>query len=347
LKENMPMLTERQEKILALIVHEYIETAKPVSSKRLVSKYNLGISSATVRNEMATLADTNLIRQPHTSAGRVPSEEGYRYFVRKLLGDTGLSSHEKRTISHQFHQARSDVDEWVRLGASVLAQHSRAASVVTTPHPERAIFKHLELINTSGRQVLLVLVLQGGDVRQQMLTLSEVIDQEQLSRIANQITTNCNGMYAEAIAKQSASYSDLGQDVLKLIVEVLARTDAVSAGEIHRDGLSNVLNQPEFADSDSARQALLFLESRGFFEEVLAKALSPHVGGVQVVIGGEGAWEELKDCSMILARYGAQGYATGALGVLGPIRMSYGRTISAVRYVAGLMSDLVIESFAG
>ena len=146
----MQLLTERQETILALVVHEYIESAIPVSSKQLVSKYNLGVSSATVRNEMVALAEANVIRQPHTSAGRVPTEEGYRYFVRTLLGDSDLSSHEKRTISHQFHQARADVDEWVRLGASVLAQHSHVASVVTAPHPERAIFKHLELINTSG-----------------------------------------------------------------------------------------------------------------------------------------------------------------------------------------------------
>lgn len=343
----MQSLTERQETILALIVHEYIETAKPVSSKVLVSKYNLRISSATVRNEMVSLSEANVIRQPHTSAGRVPTEEGYRYFVRRLLGDTGLSPHEKRKISHQFHQARSDVDEWVRLAASVLAQQSRVASLVTAPHPERAIFKHLELISTSGQQVLLVLVLQGGDVRQQMLTLSEVTDQEHLSRIANKITADFRGKVVAIIAEQIASFSDLAQDVGKLVVDIMTRTDAVSAGEIHRDGLSNVLNQPEFADSDSARQALRFLEGRGFLEEVLAKALSPQVGGVQVVIGGEGAWEELKDCSMILARYGAQGYATGALGVLGPIRMTYGHTISTVRYVAGLMSDLVIETFAG
>jgi heat-inducible transcriptional repressor len=343
----MQSLTERQETILALIVHEYIETAKPVSSKILVSKYNLGISSATVRNEMVALAESNLIRQPHTSAGRVPTEEGYRYFVRRLLGDTGLSQHEKRTISHQFHQARADVDEWVRLAASILAQQSRVASLVTSPHPERAIFKHLELINTSGKQVLLVLVLQGGDVRQQMLTLSEIIDQEHLSRVANQITTNCAGKFVDVITMQIPTYTDLARDVAKLVVDIMARTDAISAGEIHRDGLSNVLNQPEFADSESARQALRFLEGHGFLDEVLAKALSPQVGGVQVVIGGEGAWEELKDYSMVLARYGAKGYATGALGVLGPIRMAYGRTISTVRYVAGLMSDLVIETFAG
>jgi heat-inducible transcriptional repressor len=341
----MQPLTERQETILALIVHEYIESAQPVGSKKLVKRYHLGVSSATVRNEMGVLSEAGVLRQPHTSAGRVPTEEGYRYFVRKLLGETELSSNEKRMISHQFHQAPADVDEWVRLSASILAQLSRVASVVTTPHPERAIFKHLELINTSGRQVLLVLVLQGGDVRQQMLTLRETIDQTQLTGMADRVTKTCYGMYAEAVANQALNFTDMENDVLRLIAEIMARTDAISAGDIHRDGLTNVLNQPEFATSDSARSALRLLEERGFLEEVLAKALSPRVGGIQVVIGGEGAWEELKDCSMVLARYGAQGYATGAMGVLGPIRMSYGRTISAVRYVAGLMSDLVVETF--
>jgi heat-inducible transcriptional repressor len=343
----MKSLTERQETILALIVHEYVDGAKPVGSKYLVKHYNLGISSATVRNEMVALTEAGLLRQPHTSAGRVPSEMGYRYFVRKLVGDPDLPADDKRLISHQFHQARSDIDEWVQLAASVLAQHSHVASVVTAPHPERAIFKHIELIGTRAQQVLMVLVLQGGEVRQQMLSLAEAIDQEQLTRTANQITHACQAKDASTIAEIELHSSDLAREVIRLIAEVMERTDAVLAGDIYRDGLTNVLQQPEFASSENAHHALRLLEERSFLEEVLAKALSPHVGGVQVVIGGEGAWEELKDCSFILARYGAQGYATGALGVIGPTRMAYGRTISAVRYVAGLMTDLVIETFAG
>lgn len=342
----MISLSERQETILALIVHEYIEAARPVGSKRLIKKYDLGVSSATVRNEMAALSDAGVLRQPHTSAGRIPTEEGYRYFVRRLLGETELSSDEKRMIHHQFHQAPADIDEWVRLSASILAQTSTVAAVVTTPHPDRAIYKHLELINTSGRQVLLVLVLQGGDVRQQMLTLNEGVDQERLTRIANRITNDCYGMFATEIATRADTYLEMERDITQLVAEIMLRADAFSAGDIHRDGITNVLNQPEFVSSENARSALRLLEERGFLEEVLAKALSPRVGGVQVIIAGEGAWEELKEVSMILARYGAQGYATGAMGVLGPIRMSYGRTISAVRYVAGLMTDLVIEAFA-
>ena len=343
----MQPLSARQETVLALVIHEYIDSAMPVGSKWLVERYTLGISPATVRNEMAALTQAGMLRQPHTSAGRVPTEEGYRYVVSRQLGETELPAHEQRLISHQFHQARDDVEQWVRLAASVLAQHSRAASLVTAPHSAQALFKHLELIGTQGRQVLLVLVMQGGDVRQQMLVLAAPVAQEQLTEIAQEITRTCGGMDAAGVAAQAARFGDLGQEILRLVAEVMGRADAVSSGEVVHDGLGNMLSQPEFIDSDAVRQSLRLLEERSFLEEVLAKALSPTVGGVQVVIGGEGAWEELRDCSMVLARYGATGYATGALGVLGPIRMSYGRSISAVRYVAGLMSDLVVEAYAG
>ena len=344
--DDLAAPTERQETILALIVHEYIENALPVGSKRLVDRYRLGVSSATVRNDMAALTETGFLRQPHTSAGRVPTEEGYRYFVGRLLGETDLPPDEKRLISHQFHQAPAEVDEWVRLAASVLAQHSHVASLVTAPRPERTIFKHLELIATQGRQVLMVVVLDGGDVRQQMLTLAETLDQARLRQTAEQITRACSGQDATGLHRQIPRLNVLGSEIASLVAEILERADEISMGHLHRDGLANVLAQPEFADSDSGRYALQLLEERSLLEEVLAQALSPSVGGVQVVIGGEGAWEELRDYSMVLARYGAVGYATGALGVLGPTRMAYGRSISAVRYVAGLMSNLVLEAFS-
>ena len=342
----MSSISNRQETILALIVREYTETTQPVGSKRLNDRYSLGVSSATVRNEMAALTDLGYLRQPHTSAGRIPTEAGYRYFVRRLLGETELPVAEKRMISHQFHQAPIDMDEWLRLSASILARHSHVASLVTTPRPERALFKHLELISIKDRQVLLVLVLQGGDVRQQMLTLSDVWDQTQLAMTAAEITTLCAGMDAQDVQLQSERKSDLLQDISRLVAEMMARADEVWTGEIYRDGLTNVLAQPEFAGSEAARPALRLLEERGFLDEVLAHILSPNINGVQVMIGGEGGWDELRDFSMVLTRYGAPGFAIGALGVLGPTRMAYGRTISTVRYVAGLLSELVIETFA-
>lgn len=339
-------LSERQETLLALIVHEYIEAAEPVGSVNLVSKYVLDVSPATVRNEMAALTEAGLLRQPHTSAGRVPTEEGYRYFVRRLLGETELPVNEKRLISHQFHQARPEVDEWLRLAASVLAHHSQAASLVTAPRPERAVFKHLELISTKVNQVLLVLVLQGGEVRQQVLASEETFDQPHLSQIADQITRACLGLGSQGVSAQASRMSSLTQDITRLVADLLRSKDDLAAGGIFQDGVSNVLNQPEFASASNARTALRLLEEHGFLEEIVGKALSPTIGGVQVVIGGEGAWSELRDWSMILARYGAPGFAIGTLGVVGPTRMAYGHTISAVRYVADVMSDLVLENYS-
>jgi heat-inducible transcriptional repressor len=341
----MEPLTERQETILSLIVREYIDSATPVSSKALVEKYPLGISSATVRNEMAALTEKGYLRQPHTSAGREPTEASYRYFVQRLIVDTELPLAEQRTISHQFYQARQDVDEWMRLAASVLAQHARGASLVTAPHQEKARFKQVQLISTQGRMVLLVLVLAGGEVRQQMLTLAEPVPQEHLTEAANRINAVCKGLDGESVAAQAQGLPTFEQEVTRLVADVMKKTEAFSATEIFRDGVTNVLAEPEFATSDSARQALRVLEERTYLEEFLAKALSPTVGGVQVVIGGENSWQELKDCSMVLARYGVSGYATGAMGVLGPQRMAYGRVISTVRFVAGMMSDMLYEIY--
>ena len=337
-------LDDRQKLILALVIRDYIETAQPVGSKRLVEAYDLDISSATVRNEMSALTEAGYLRQPHTSAGRVPTEEGYRYFVRQLMGHTDLPQDTKRTISHQFYQAGHDLDQWMRLAASVLAHQSQAASLVTAPHHEEARLKHLELIATLGRQVLMVMVMTGGDVRQQMLVLAEPVTQERLSGAAETITRLCQGLGARAILGLSPQLDGLDQDVIRLIADEMDRSQAVLSGEVYRDGLTNVLAEPEFAEAGAARRALRVLEERSILEDLLSRTvLTTHVGGVQVLIGGEGTWEELRECSVVLGRYGVPGLATGTIGVIGPIRMSYGRTISTVRFVAGLLSDLVVE----
>jgi len=340
----MSDLSERQKLILTLVIRDYIETAQPVGSNRLIEHYRLDVSSATVRNEMVELSEMGYLRQPHTSAGRVPTEEGYRYFVRQLMGHTELPSDVKRTITHQFYQAGQDVDRWMRLAASVLAHQSQAASLVTTPHATQSRFKHLELIGTQGRQVLMVLVLTGGDVRQQMLALAEPVSQEQLSGVSNHLNSLFQGVGMENIDAYSGHLDALEQDIAKLITEDLRLSQGALGGEVYRDGLTHVLAEPEFAEKEVARNALRVLEERSLLEDLLSRTvLTTNVGGVQVLIGGEGTWEELRDCSMVLARYGAPGLATGTLGVLGPIRMAYGRTISTVRFVAGLLSDLVLE----
>lgn len=340
-------LTGRQKLILTLIIHEHILTAQPVGSKTLVQKYNLAMSSATVRNEMAALTDFQLLRQPHTSAGRVPTEEGYRFFVGNLVQKSTLPTNTRRTITHQFYQSRQDVEQWLRLAASVLANQSQAASLVTAPQAERAIFKHLELIATRGRQVLMVLVLMGGGIRQQFITLLEPVPQERLSEIANQISNRCVKCDAEGISRQRSHFDALGKDILDILLAEMTLIEEAPTGEIYLDGMTNVLSEPEFSESDEARQALHILEERSLLENLLASTvMNTDVGGIQVLIGGEGTWEELRQCSIVLARYGDPNSLTGSIGVLGPIRMPYDRTISTVRFVANVLSDLVSETLA-
>lgn len=340
----METLTGRQKLILALVVREYIKSAKAVGSKLLVENYSLDVSSATVRNEMLALSEQDLLSQPHPSAGRVPTEKGYRYFVRQLMGQTDLPNNVKRTIAHQFYQAGNDIERWMRLAASILAHQSQAAALVTTPYIEKPKFKHLELISTRGQQVLMVLVFMGGEVRQHMLALAEPVLQEHLSATADKINAICQGLDAEKISSAAEKLDDLGKDILKIVVEEIQREGSGLGQELYRDGLDHVLAEPEFAEIDIARKALRVLEERSLLEDMLVQSTGTiEIGGVQVMIGGEDTWEELSECSMILARYGAPELATGTLGVLGPIRMTYGHTISTVRFVAHLLSDLIIE----
>lgn len=341
----MKELTERQKIILSLIVHEHTRTAQPVGSKSMVEQFGLQISSATIRNEMAALTELGYLRQPHTSAGRVPTEEGYRFFVSNLVNQTNLPVTTRNTISHQFYQSRQDIDQWLRLAASVLANQSQAASIVTAPHSEKALFKHLELIATRGNQVLMVLVLVGGEIRQQILSLTESISQEELSGIASKVSELCQNCNAEKLLAFSNQFNPVANQILSVIYEEMILSERLVTGEIYLDGMTNVLAEPEFAESGDARMALKLFEERSLLNDLLQRTImTSSVGGVQVLIGGEGSWEELRQCSVILTRYGIPGTMTGMLGVLGPMRMPYGHTMSTVRFVAGLLSDLVTDT---
>jgi heat-inducible transcriptional repressor len=345
---DMSDLTERQKTILMLVIRDYIETAAPVGSNALVKRYHLDLSSATVRNELAALDEMGYLRQPHTSAGRIPTEEGYRFFVGQMMHQAELPEAVQHTITHQFYQARPDVDQWMTLAASILAHQSQGVSVVTAPHAEQSLFKHVELISTQGRQVLMVMVMVGGEVSQQILTLAEPVSQEQLSQTASRLNELLAGKSVESISNlQTRSYA-LDQDILTLIEQDMRRATESLSGNIYTDGLTNVLAEPEFAESDDARRALRIFEERSTLQDLLARSTtSSMVGGLQVLIGGEGGWEELRQCSMVLARYGVPGLATGMLGVLGPMRMSYAKAIPTVRFVAGLLSDLVNDTIIG
>lgn len=343
----MKELSERQKHILTMLIHEHIRSVEPVGSRLLVDQYNLDMSSATVRNELVALTEAGYLRQPHTSAGRVPTEDGYRYFVGRLMRETTLSEDMQRTITHQFSQAHSDLKQWMKLAASVLATQSRAASLITAPQPDEVRFKHLELIATHGRQALAVLVLEGGQISQRFITLDEPASQEILTASAQRVTSALLGKDRDAVLKAASMPDVLDAQLENWVKEQMQLASGSSGGEIILDGLTNVLAEPEFAQSDEARRALHLLEERSLLQDLLSNTAlgAANSDGVQVLIGGEGAWDDLRQCSVILSRYGTPGIATGTLGVIGPMRMSYAHSISLVRFLSSLMSEFVAEQW--
>ena len=345
---DQQQLSPRQEMLLRLIVKEYVETAGTVASRTLVEHYDLGVSPATVRNDMARLEDLGYLLQPHTSAGRVPTDQGFRYFVERLMEERSLPQTEQRTIAHQFYQARDHIEEWMPLASSVLAKAAQAAAILTAPRTTGSIFKHLELIATHGRAVLLILVMEGGTIEQEMLVVSEPMTQAALRDVADRLNQICAGLDVAKIKTRMREFPPLETDIARVVLTMMADADGEASSEVYYYGLSELLQAPEFAVAEDASTSLVrVLEEQSLLHAVLSETLTPSVGigSVRVLIGGEGRWDELRTCSVVLARYGVADYATGALGVVGPIRMHYGRAISAVRFVASVLGDLVYDIY--
>ena len=339
----LPELTRRQEDILSCIVRAYTDSPEPISSKYLVENFNLSISSATIRNEMAVLEELGYIAAPHTSAGRVPTENGYRYFVKRLITSGEITSIEKTHISDRLKTIPLATEQWLLLVATTLSRTAHVAALVTPPVAEMSRFKHMELIAIQGRLVLMVLVLQDGAVHQQMLTLAEPVPQVKLSETAERINTLCMDLSGKEVRVRAVQMQLLDREIAELVADLMDKADTNQVRLVYRNGLSEVLGM--FQNSEGAQQAVRVFEERAFLNLILNDVLTPLVNNVQVVIGGNGRWEELSYLSMVLSRYGIAGQVSGAVGVLGPTRIDYGRAISAVSYISGVMTDMLTDMY--
>ncbi len=291
---------------------------------------------------MARLEELGLLAAPHTSAGRIPTEAGYRYFVRSLMAnpDHDLSAADKHLIRQDFERTPSDLAMWLRTAATTLARTTRSATMVTAPRAPASYFKHLALLATHGRMVMMVLVMQSGDVRQQMFTLAESYTQDHLSAATNKLNTMCAGLDADQLQALIPSFeSDLEREVFDLVVEALRDLDPLAANA-YRGGLSDALF--EFPDSQSAQQAVRLIEGQRGLEPIMDEAAEQPIGEVRVLIAGDGRWEAIRHLSVVLSRYGVSGRAVGTLIVIGPTRMRYGRAISAAGYVSGMITNLML-----
>jgi heat-inducible transcriptional repressor len=272
----------------------------------------------------------------------VPTDQGYRYYVRHLMRTPELPAGEQIMIRHQFRQAEVQVEGWMELAATTLAEIAGNVSVVTAPRTATARLRHFELISLQSRLALLILVTLESTVRQVMVHLPESVDQDQLSRLADTVVPSVRGLTAAEIAGRTFGNDELVLLVIDHVQAALRSLDAAEQTAVRHSGLENILGTPDLGEGD-LHHVLGLLRGGGFLSAVLP-ALAPR-SDVQVFIGDENLPGELRRFGLVLSTYGVEDVVTGILGVLGPTRMSYWRTVSTVRYMARLMSDLMAELY--
>jgi heat-inducible transcriptional repressor len=342
----------RSQAILRAVIEEYVTTATPVGSMALVERYNLGVSSATVRNILAELEINGLLTHPYTSAGRIPTDAGYRFFVESIVDTVPLPAVEQLMIRHQFGQVEFASEHWFRLAATTLASVTRAAGLATPAKPRDAHIRRIDLVAINERMASLILVLREGSIKQALITLDgdDAIDQPTLNQVAAMLNERLVDQTAARAASRLTSLRDdvrieaLARRVGDRIVKIVREYDSAAIEEVFSDGLLNVMEAPEFAQSDKLRRVFTALENRAYLGELVGSVAGS--GQITVFIGHENQPLEMQDVSLVLAPYGRAGRAIGVVGVLGPTRMSYSQAIGTVRFVSGLMNELVDHLYA-
>jgi heat-inducible transcriptional repressor len=338
-------MTERRRQILKLVIQAYIETSAPVASEHLVRRYGLNVSSATIRNELAALEDLGFLTHLHTSAGRVPTDVGYRFFVENLMDRPALSAVEQRAIRHEFYRAHTALDQWIHLAGTVMARTAHNVSVILPPRGAAARLRSVHLISIHDTLALVVVVFHDGMVRQQTIAFEAVQSQDDLMRVASLVNDLCHDSSAtqirERIDRAHEQVDSASRQLMDVVCATMRQYEDALDGDIRADGLMQLLEQPEFAQTERVKQMLELVQSGQAIAPLIPRVTRSD--GVQVTIGAEHERQDMRDMSIVLARYGVDDEIVGVLGVVGPTRMPYARAIATVRYIATVMSDLVGE----
>jgi heat-inducible transcriptional repressor len=341
-----PHLDERKAYILATVVYEYVATAEPVASQTLTQKYNLGVSSATVRNEMAELEAAGYLVQPHTSAGRVPSDAGYRTYVDDLMQPEALTTADRRRIRDDLKDASHELDELVEQTTRLLGKLSKSLAFVTKPQSEAQLFKHVQLISIAPRTGVAVVVTSFGVSAQSLFELNSDVSAEDLTRLSSAL----NARYAnrplhdigDAEVAAVVAELGLGDDVRGALTTALQSARASEVPEIAAAGAQNLLDQPEFADVRKLRSILRIVEEQRTLYDIVANAIVSDNPSVK--IGHELGNEELADLSVVTVPYRFGPKATGMLSILGPRRMPYARLLALASGTAESLSARLADA---
>lgn len=332
---------ERRETVLRVIIEDYITRAVPVASSAIVDKYGLKVSPATIRNDTAYLEREGYVIHPHRSAGSVPTDKAYRYYV-ELIGEGIELPPVEQCLIHQISQeAKEELEQWLKTVAALLARLVRNLVVITTPKAVHCRFKHLDLVALQDFMALLIVVLYEAKVRRQVVSFSRKVSQDELTKLANKLTSIYDGMTSSGIAAKKEGLSSEEMQISEYLAEIVAAEDKLEYGEPYLEGLYLLLSQPEFTSSPRMLKILEVLEGEDWLRNIFCQEFSR--GGVKVVIGEENPEPALQDLSLIASQYGVPDKASGIVGVIGPKRMDYAKAISSLNCLSALLSNSVAE----
>lgn len=336
-------LDERKMKILQAIIRNYLETGEPVGS-RTISKYtDLNLSSATIRNEMADLEELGYILQPHTSAGRIPSDKGYRLYVDKMMEDKEREIYEMKEM---LLEKEDKMDHLLKQVAKVLAVSTNYATMITAPQIHRNKLKFIQLSRVDANQLLAVIVVEGNVIKNTMLSIEEELDEETLLKLNILLNTHLNGLSIEeinlgmiaALKQQAGIHGAIVSDVIDAVAEAIKADEDL---EIYTSGTNNILKYPELADKQKASELINTFEEKQMLTELVQDSLSDENGtGIQVYIGDETPIQSMKDCSVVTATYELEEGMKGTIGIIGPKRMDYDKVIGTLKNLMHQLDDL-------
>ncbi len=339
-------LDERKKKILQAVIRNYLETGEPVGS-RTISKYtDLNLSSATIRNEMADLEEMGYIFQPHTSAGRIPSDKGYRFYVDAMMEEKEREFAEMREMKGVLVERQNKVETLLKQVAKVLAQNTQYATMISAPRSKRSKLKFIQLSRVDARQLLAVIVLEGNVIKNNILPVEEELDDETLLKLNILLNTNLNGLAIDeinlamiAVMKQQAGiHSHIVGEVIDAVAEAIRAEEDL---EIYTSGTTNIFRYPELADQQKASELLNTFEEKKLLGEFLQDTHAEvEETGIQVYIGSETPVQSMRDCSVVTATYELGGGMKGTIGIVGPKRMDYDKVVTTLRTIQTQLDEL-------
>jgi heat-inducible transcriptional repressor len=335
-------MEERKNRVLQAIIDDYIQTAEPVGSRTIARKYRLGVSPATIRNEMSDLEEMGYLEQPHTSAGRIPSDRGYRYYVDSLMETREVTSQEEEMIRRTFQRKLSEIDALIRETSRVLSDSAHLASIVSGPQLAKAVVRDIHMVPIAPDKALMIYVTDSGFVENQVIELPVEVTMVEIQQVSEVLNEHLRGRSLATLTRAAIremhdalqAYGALVEQTLTFLEEKLEPSER---RRVYLGGASHMLEQPEFRSIDRLRPLLNLLEKEDVMTDLLDEEGSGP--GVSILIGEEIRYREMHDCSIVSATYRIGDRTVGRIGVLGPKRMDYSRIVSLVDSVSRHLSD--------